>query len=49
MTALSLTSSLKDDILVVGLAHSPSQRKGGKPMLVIESGDLLLDAKGRES
>ena len=48
MTALSLTSALKDDILVVGLAHSPSQRKGGKPILVIESGDLLLDVKGLE-
>ena len=48
MTALSLTSSLQDDILVVGLAHSPSQRKGGKPTLIIESGDLALDAKSLE-
>ena len=36
MTTLSLTSSLKDDILVVGLAQGPAARKGGKPSLVIE-------------
>ena len=48
MTALSLTSSLKDDILVVGLAQGPAQRKGGKPSLIIESGDLALDAKSLE-
>ena len=48
MTTLSLTSSLKDDILVVGLAQGPAARKGGKPSLVIESGDLALDAKSLE-
>ena len=48
MTALSLTSSLKDDILVVGLAQGPAQRKGGKPTLIIESGDLAIDAKSLE-
>jgi hypothetical protein len=48
MTALSLTSALKDDILVVGLAQGPAQRKGGKPTLIIESGDLALDAKSLE-
>ena len=48
MTALSLTSALKDDILVVGLAQGPAQRKGGKPSLIIESGDLALDTKSLE-
>ena len=48
MTTLSLTSSLKDDILVVGLAQGPAARKGGKPSLFIESGDLALDTKSLE-
>jgi leucyl aminopeptidase len=48
MTTLSLTSSLKDDILVVGLAQGPAAGKGGKPSLVIESGDVALDVKSLE-
>ena len=48
MTALSLTSTLKDDILVVGLAQGASARKGAKAALVIESGDLALDTKSLE-
>ena len=45
MTALSLTSTLKDEILVVGLAQGAPARKGAKASLVIESGDLALDTK----
>jgi leucyl aminopeptidase len=48
MTALSLTSTLKDDILVVGLAQGTPARKGAKAALVIESGDLALDTKSLE-
>ena len=48
MTTLSLTSSLKDDILVIGLAQGASPRKGGRPTLIIESGDLALDTKSLE-
>ena len=48
MTALSLTSTLKDDILVVGLAQGAPARKGAKTSLVIESGDLALDTKSLE-
>jgi leucyl aminopeptidase len=48
MTALSLTSTLKDDILVVGLAQGAPARKGAKASLVIESGDLALDTKSLE-
>ena len=48
MTALSLTSALKDDILVVGLAQGAPARKGGKASLVIESGELALDTKTLE-
>lgn len=48
MTALSLTSTLKDDILVVGLAQGAPARKGAKVSLVIESGDLALDTKSLE-
>jgi leucyl aminopeptidase len=48
MTALSLTSELKDDILVVGLAQGAPARKGAKASLVIESGDLALDTKSLE-
>ena len=47
-TALSLTSTLKDDILVVGLAQGAPAGKGKKASLVIESGDLALDAKTLE-
>jgi leucyl aminopeptidase len=48
MTSLSLTSTLKDDILVVGLAQGAPARKGAKASLVIESGDLALDTKSLE-
>jgi leucyl aminopeptidase len=48
MTALSLTSTLKDEILVVGLAQGTPARKGAKASLVIESGDLALDTKSLE-
>lgn len=48
MTALSLTSTLKDEILVVGLAQGAPARKGAKASLVIESGDLALDTKSLE-
>lgn len=48
MTALSLTSTLKDEILVVGLAQGAPARKGAKVSLVIESGDLALDTKSLE-
>jgi leucyl aminopeptidase len=48
MTALSLTSAHKDDILVVGLAQGIPARKGAKASLVIESGDLALDIKSLE-
>lgn len=48
MTALSLTSTLKDDILVVGLAQGAPARKGARASLVIESGDLALDTKSLE-
>jgi len=48
MTALSLTSALKDDILVVGLAQGTPTRKGAKASLVIESGELALDTKTLE-
>ena len=48
MTALSLTSALKDDILVVGLAQGTPARKGAKASLVIESGELALDTKSLE-
>ncbi|KGA20430.1 hypothetical protein GM50_1735 [freshwater metagenome] len=48
MTALSLTSTLKDEILVVGLAQGAPARKSAKASLVIESGDLALDTKSLE-
>lgn len=48
MNALSLTSTLKDEILVVGLAQGAPARKGAKASLVIESGDLALDTKSLE-
>jgi len=49
MTSISLTPTLKDEILVVGLAQgSTSGKKGAKSSLVIESGDLVLDVAGLE-
>lgn len=48
INALSLTSTLKDEILVVGLAQGAPARKGAKASLVIESGDLALDTKSLE-
>lgn len=48
MTALSLTSTLKDEILVVGFAQGVPARKGAKASIVIESGDLALDTKSLE-
>jgi len=45
MTTLHLSDGIiKDEILVVGLSHKKSMRDG-KANLVIESGDIALDAK----
>ena len=45
MTTLHLSDGIiKDEILVVGLSHKKSMRDG-KVNLVIESGDIALDAK----
>ena len=45
MTTLHLSDGIiKDEILVVGLSHKKSMRDG-KINLVIESGDIALDAK----
>jgi len=45
MTTLHLSDGIiKDEILVVGLSHKKSSRDG-KVNLVIESGDIALDAK----
>ena len=45
MTTLALTDGIiKDEILVVALAHKKSMRDGNAN-LVIESGDIALDSK----